>query len=368
MRKQRPAVRTPIRRQKAENYLLITLLSFAGSVSLTRLFLYLTGYPQIGGGELHIAHVLWGGLLLFIATLLPLILANSWVFPASALLSGIGVGLFIDEVGKFITQTNDYFYPSAAPIIYVFFLGTVLLYTRLRRTRRESLRSELYYILEDLQEVLDHDLSERERRDIIVHLERVKRNAQDVNLVVLAENIENFITAQNLELVEEQLTPWQRGLVRLEELEQRWMNRRRYRAFFVGSLAAVAVWSLVYTAIFLATTLSPQQMQTLLDNLIANRLVRGPSGLNWFEARVGLEMLVGLALLVAAVMIALGREKRGFLIAYMGLLFSLSVVNIMVFYFDQFSTIFNSTVQFIVLMIGLRYRALFMRPPGSPNP
>ena len=123
-------IRKPVERQDAGRYLLLTLLSFAASVSLTRLFLYLTGYPQIGGGTLHIAHLLWGGLLLFIAALVPLIFANRWVYTSAALLAGAGVGLFIDEVGKFITRTNDYFYPPAAPTIYAFFLLTVLVYHR----------------------------------------------------------------------------------------------------------------------------------------------------------------------------------------------------------------------------------------------
>jgi hypothetical protein len=74
------SVRAPVRRPGADSYLLITLLSFALSVTLTRLFLFVTGYPQLGGGTLHIAHVLWGGLLLFIAALLPLIFANRWVY------------------------------------------------------------------------------------------------------------------------------------------------------------------------------------------------------------------------------------------------------------------------------------------------
>jgi len=36
-------VRTPVRRQGADTFLLITLLSFAASVAVTRLFLTLTG-------------------------------------------------------------------------------------------------------------------------------------------------------------------------------------------------------------------------------------------------------------------------------------------------------------------------------------
>ncbi|MDP2966227.1 MAG: hypothetical protein Q8N39_09370 [Pelolinea sp.] len=47
-----------VRRYYSERYLLLTLLSFALSVSLTRLFLEIMGYPQLGGSELHFAHVL----------------------------------------------------------------------------------------------------------------------------------------------------------------------------------------------------------------------------------------------------------------------------------------------------------------------
>ena len=51
----------PVERLGAERYLRLMLLAFAASVILTRLFLSLTGYPQVGNGTLHIAHLLWGG-------------------------------------------------------------------------------------------------------------------------------------------------------------------------------------------------------------------------------------------------------------------------------------------------------------------
>ena len=106
----------PVRRRGAERFLQLTVLSFAASVSLTRLILELTNYPQLGNATLHIAHVLYGGVLLYVASLLPLLFANRWAYTWGAILSGIGVGLFIDEVGKFITQSNDYFFPAAAPL------------------------------------------------------------------------------------------------------------------------------------------------------------------------------------------------------------------------------------------------------------
>ena len=58
-------VRSAVRRDRAERYILISLVAFAVTVIATRVFLELSGYPQIGNDVLHIAHALWGGLLFF---------------------------------------------------------------------------------------------------------------------------------------------------------------------------------------------------------------------------------------------------------------------------------------------------------------
>ena len=43
------------------------LVSAVATVVIIRIFLEATGYPQLGGGGLHIAHVLWGGLGMLVA-------------------------------------------------------------------------------------------------------------------------------------------------------------------------------------------------------------------------------------------------------------------------------------------------------------
>ncbi len=122
------ARQTPLNlRPGADRRLLLVVASFGVSVVVTRAFLGATAYPKVGGGEFHVAHVLWGGVLLFAGGLIALTGASRRSGDAAAILIGSGVGLFIDEVGKFITTSNDYFFPVAAPIIYAVFMASVVI-------------------------------------------------------------------------------------------------------------------------------------------------------------------------------------------------------------------------------------------------
>lgn len=126
--------------------LVVTVLDGAGYVQLlavigittvliTRAYLALTGYPQVGAGTLHIAHVLWGGLLMLAGLVSALLFAGRNARVWTAILGGVGLGLFVDEVGKFVTRKNDYFFRPAAAIIYLVF-ASLLLFTSLVRRQR----------------------------------------------------------------------------------------------------------------------------------------------------------------------------------------------------------------------------------------
>jgi hypothetical protein len=126
-------------RPGADRRLLLVVASFGVSVVVTRAFLGATAYPKVGGGEFHVAHVLWGGVLLFAGGLIALAGASRRSGDLAAVLIGAGVGLFVDEVGKFITTSNDYFFPVAAPIIYAVFMASVLILLVVRERFGEPL-------------------------------------------------------------------------------------------------------------------------------------------------------------------------------------------------------------------------------------
>ena len=97
--------------------------SSVATVLIVRGALAATGYPKVGSGGLHVAHVLYGGLLLAVAVVLLEIVPGSRMQTRAALVGGIGFGLFIDEVGKFLTKDVNYFFKPAVAIMYVVFMG-----------------------------------------------------------------------------------------------------------------------------------------------------------------------------------------------------------------------------------------------------
>lgn len=353
-------IRRPVERDGASIYVFLTLLSFALSVVLTRLFLQLTGYPQLGGATLHIAHLLWGGLLLFIGALTMLIFANRWVYRFGAILTGVGVGLFIDEVGKFITRTNDYFYPPAAPIIYAFFLLIVLLYLRMRRPKDRTARTELYRAFDTLEEVLERDLDDVEQQNLTARLEYVVNHAEYPEQAHLARELLHFIHSEHVALVERKPGWSERSIQKLKVFDEHWVTKRRLKAVLVGGLGTLGLWAMQDLVKWMLAFFSPQPLERSLFNLTRVGRLTDQTSLVWLQAANSLQAACGLVLLIGTVFLILNRDKRGVSVSFFGLLLFLTMTNLLEFYFDQFSTIGPALIQFSLLLLLIHYRMRFI--------
>lgn len=107
--------RDPDASRHLTGFLVATVLT----VLVTRGALAVTGFPQVGGEGLHVSHVLWGGLLMGLALVISLSFLGPVARPFVVLVAGVGFGLFVDEVGKFVTDDYDYFYGPTAMLVYV---------------------------------------------------------------------------------------------------------------------------------------------------------------------------------------------------------------------------------------------------------
>lgn len=158
----------------AQGYLESFLVSAVTTILIIRFYLHLTNYPQVGGGGLHVAHMLWGGILMVIAIIMLLSFLNTSVKKTAAIIGGIGFGTFIDELGKFITHDNNYFFEPTIAIIYVIF---VLLFLTTKFINKKNLTEE-----ESLQNAFEFtrvallEMSQQSKQKALVFLSKCKQS------------------------------------------------------------------------------------------------------------------------------------------------------------------------------------------------
>ncbi len=137
------------------------LISAVGAILGIRAYLAATGYPQVGGNGLHVAHMLWGGVLMLVAVVLLLSFLGNRVKMVASVLGGLGFGTFVDELGKFITSDNNYFFEPTVAILYIIFVVLFLAFRTISRQRDISPRAYLVNALDATEDVVirgEHDV------------------------------------------------------------------------------------------------------------------------------------------------------------------------------------------------------------------
>jgi hypothetical protein len=360
----RSALSRIIRREYADRYILLALISFAGSISVTRLFLSLSGYPRIESGNLHIAHVLWGGLLLFIASLLPLIFANRWVYSVGALLGGVGIGLFIDEVGKFITVTNDYFFPAAAPIIYVFFLLTILVLIQIRMMRDHNENIQLHKALDKIHDILELEVSPKEQKELAEQIEILMLDEQPGKKRDLEKTIVEFLKIDVPES-EKKDSPKRKILNSVSSILLRiWrFISVNIRTILIVGTIGIGLLNLKNPAGYLLQPVLPGNIVDILEMNIG-RQVSPQEAQGFYQFRVYGEIIIGFLMIFSSILLMTKHRFTGCLIGTISFLLCLMVIDFILFYFEQFSTIITTSIQFLLFLGYLYYLTKLTAKPG----
>ncbi len=358
------STRRPVGHPGSARHLTVLVVAFVVTVTVTRVYLAATGYPRIGGETYHLAHALWGGLLLTVAVVVMLGWANRWALQLGAVLAGVGVGLFIDEVGKFITTSNDYFFPLAAPIVYVTMV--LLAWTAYRARRRHVLtdRERLYDVLDGLQDLADGHLDSDRRAEIISHLGHLRDEWDRPELRELSRRLEDFLLSPVVTVLPPRPGPLERLHQRLLRIEERLLPETRFRRLI--SLLLVAGAAFFTVAVVLAVL-------ALVDPGAGTDPPATATGSRLDPAIVAVVRVVGLAGTVAAWALYLAAGINWFRrarlhavrLAVTAQLISLSLIDVMESYVDQFAVLQQSVFELVLLGLVLRYRVRFL--PRTPT-
>ncbi len=130
------------------------LIAAVGAILAIRAYLAATGYPQVGGNGLHVAHMLWGGLLMLVSVVLLLSFLGRHIKFLAVIFGGLGFGTFVDELGKFITSDNNYFFQPTVAILYALFVTLYLIFRSISRRRDLSPSGYLANALDATRDVV----------------------------------------------------------------------------------------------------------------------------------------------------------------------------------------------------------------------
>ncbi|GGR67582.1 hypothetical protein GCM10010169_09070 [Micromonospora fulviviridis] len=329
----------PPRVLEAPSYLQAFVLSGVVTVLVTRAYLQATGYPQLGGGGLHIAHVLWGGLLMTAGLGVALVFLGSAARILGAILGGMGFGLFIDEVGKFVTAGTDYFYAPAASIIYVAFALLVVITQALRGRTRLSASERTANALFTVVGGLTTGLTARRRA-------AVRRLVQGCG-----PEVEEAV-ARLLDAVPRSEPPaprfWQPWLLRARRLAV-WVTTHRW-------VVAVVVLYVVGEPFVVV-------LRVLLDAVTGEL----PDQREWGAVLgVSVSALITAALSIRGALLLPSDQPRAFRLFKLALLVDLLFGQIFSFTVNQFGAVFALAVDlFLLAVVTAEYRRLCRRQPSG---
>lgn len=301
-----------------ENFLIASIVT----IFVIRFFLKITDYPQLSGSGLHIAHLLWGGFFMLTSLLLLLSFLGRGILGLASILGGIGFGAFIDELGKFVTSDNNYFFQPTIAIVYVIFIFIYIISKALTKDKKITPKEYLVNTLEMVAEAVMNDLDSEEKKRALLYLQ--KSDQKDP----LVKSLREFFSQ-----VQSIPAPQPSLLNRLKHfLSDLYARVLRNKVLTGGLIAIVAIESVLtilssLSYLLTRTTLSFSETGEILSS--------------------GAALIVAL---IGAIMMSKSR-KQGFRIFKIAILILLLVTQFFTFYEEQFRALIGLSINLLLLAV-----------------
>jgi hypothetical protein len=333
------------RRIPAVSYIEYFLVSAISAVLVIRLFLELTGYPQVGGDSLHIAHMLWGGLLMLVSIILLLSFIGRAVENISAVIGGIGFGTFIDEIGKFLTKDNDYFFQPSVAIIYLIFILIFLVIRAIQRRSEYSSQEYLLNAIRELEELAINDLNSENNERALDYLNRSNYRTP------LSEDIKKVLT-ESAEIISPSVNVYQRAKAKIRSIYLKVADLPIFKygiiAFFLFQFTIQLI--LIITFIFFGS----EGVEKYLSFQIFQNITEKINHISFVEvAEISSVFLSGVFIFMGTWLLPKSRLKA-YRMFERSILISIFITQVFIFYKEQFGALIGLTFNLIIL-VGLKY-------------
>lgn len=332
------------------------LVAAAATVLVIRTQLWATNYPQLGGHGLHIAHLLYGGIFMVLAIALLLIYLNRAVRRPAAVIGGVGFGFFIDELGKFITSDNNYFFKPAAALIYLVFVAMYLIIRALERRRGLTEMELVANALDLAAEAARHDLDEREKRRALALLDR----ADPADPLVAP--VREMLLA--LDALPPRPPRWPaRIATRVRDAYLELSERPLFTPFVTTVIVGWGALSMAFTielVLSIGLHLGGAASGAVSDD-VANLSV-----INWLS--LGSSTASGLLVAIGVVLLRRGERDAAYSWFERALLVSIFVTRSFAFVESQFAAVFGLAVDLVLLVsLDLMIKGERQREPAAPG-
>lgn len=334
------------KRDSASELLLIVMTWAIISLLSTRLFLSIYDYPQLGNGDWHVAHVLWGGLLMFLGMILVFGFHGERVKRSAAGIFGIGLGWFIDEIGKFLSANNDYFFQPAIVFMYAFFVVFFIIYRYVERHQPKDPKSLLYSSLNRIEEIIEGDFERREKRQIVGNLNNVLRISTDKKTRYFAAGLLQVV--KTIEEIDDREESWRKRF--WGRLRKYGYNKLFKRKIVLKALLALAFVYILGSIIDSFLLITDFRHSWLVEFFYSGSGVSSETDMLFFSLKTISDIIASLLFGLAIWWTKKGKKMRGVNFFQYGLLVNIFLSSVFRFYFEQFRGLIGLT-----LSVGVYY-------------